>query len=116
MVLESFHRGRTVRCPHCTERNDIPERLDFDNVHRDSIKDADRGGWLLPTAIASLVLCCFPACAFLWWYSGGLIQRAKDQEREVEPTLVWSRWVSIAGSVVWGVVYGVGLVGWAVKL
>lgn len=116
MVLESFHRGRNVRCPHCGERNDIPERLDFEHVHRDSIKDADKGGWLLPSSIAALCLCCFPACALLWWYSGGLIQRAKDQEREVEPTLVWARWVSIAGTVIWGAVSAVFLAGWVSKL
>jgi len=105
MVLESFHRGRNVRCPHCSERNDIPDRLDFDVVHRDSVRDADRGGWLLPVSIASICLCCLPGAAFCWFYAGGLISRARDAEREIEPTLVWARWVGIFGTVVHALIW-----------
>ena len=106
MVLESFHRGRTVRCPHCRRQNDVPDSLDFRRVSRETLQDSNKGGWLLPLAIASSALCCLPVVAWAWWHAGGIIHRAKDEEREVEPTVLWARWVAIAGSVVALIAWG----------
>lgn len=106
MVLESYHRGRNVRCPHCAERNDIPDRIDFEGIRKDSVRDMDRGGWLLPLSLAAAILCCLPASAFTWFYASGLIIKARDAEREIEPTLVWAKWISIVGTVIALVAWG----------
>lgn len=107
MVLESFHRGRTVRCPHCREENEAPENLDFATASDAALKDLDRGGLLLFAAIAgSMLVVCAPVPAAVWWMANGAIARAKDEEREVEPAMVWAKWISIIGT-------GVGVVAYA---
>jgi len=114
MVLESVHRGRTVPCPHCHAANEVPDRLDFEEIHLETLKDADRGGWLLPLAIASTCLGCLPLAAWIWWYAAGLVHRARDVDREIDPTIVWARWVALAGTVLLGL--GLAAIGVAALL
>lgn len=111
MVLEAFHRGRTVRCPHCRGSNDVPEGLEFREATRETLRDANVGGWMLLGSIVSLCLPCTPLAPFLWWYSTARVDRAREAEREVDPALIWTRRLSILGTfelvVVWGL-FGIG--------
>ena len=99
MILEPVHRGRTVKCPHCQGKNEVPDHLDFESAAEASLQDLNRGGLLLFFGIAGSVILCVPVPAICWWMSVGAIQRAREEEREVDPTLQWSKWVGIIGTV-----------------
>lgn len=106
MVLEAFHRGRRVRCPHCRGENDVPEGLEFRTATRETLRDANVGGWMLLGSLFSICVPCTPLAPFLWWYSTLRVQRAREAEREVDPALVWSRRLAVFGTLelflLWG--------------
>ncbi len=106
MVLESFHSGRTVPCPHCRERLDVPPHLDFDRVIAATLRDASRARLLLSGAVAFVVMPVFPVCAFIWWAASGRIHLAEEDEREVDPLLRLARAVARVGTFTGGVVAG----------
>jgi DNA-directed RNA polymerase subunit RPC12/RpoP len=103
MVLESFHSGREVPCPSCAERLDVPPHLDFERISAATRRDAATGKVLLSLAFAFAVMPFFPISALVWWYASGRIDKALEEEREVDPLMRLARAVARAGTVLGGI-------------
>ncbi len=112
MVLESYHRGRTVPCPRCRASNEIPQNLDFTEVDEKSRRDSDRGARLMTLAVAGFAACCLPLSGYVWWAASGAIHRAREEQREVDPLLLTTRLVAAIGTLISGIAV-VTLGGWA---
>ncbi len=116
MVLESYHQGRTVPCPWCDAKEDVPENLDFDTVYSNRAKDEERGKLLLALSVAGGLLSCLPVTAIVWWMSSGRIALAREEQREADPLLLNARVLAAVATIVhlliWiGICVGSGVVG-----
>ena len=113
MEIERRHRGHGVPCPWCLAENVVPENLDFLAADVAAARDHRKAGWLLALSIFSFFACCLPGAAFVWWYTSGLIGRARDEERTVDPMLLSTRHVAVLSSATSAIAWVLALVGWA---
>lgn len=103
MVIERHHVGASWPCPRCKAATEVPENLDFDTMLAANAEDHRRATRLLVATIVSGVLCCLPLSAFLLWQASGMIHRARDADREVEPLLLTTRAVAAMFTAIDGI-------------
>ncbi len=105
MVLESYHRARTVPCPWCGAQETVPENLDFEHVYLRRSDDERSGRWLLTAAVVGMIVCCLPVSAIVWWLSHGRVVKAREDQREADPLLLNARVVSAVATPIEAIVW-----------
>lgn len=99
MVVESYHAGRSVPCPWCRARNDVPTSLDFLAPDVAQAKDEARGGRLLMFAVLGLFSCIAPLEAWVWWSAHGHLRRAEEDGRPGDGLVRAARAIAAVGTV-----------------
>jgi hypothetical protein len=101
MRVARANSGRVMRCPACLRRIDVPVDLAFDDADEGAARDRRRA-WSLQVAVGlSAIPGCVPVLAGVWWIAAGSVQRARDEERAVDPMLLNARNASAVLTIAW---------------
>ena len=98
-VIRMRERGHGVACDGCGGVIDVPENLDFPD-YVDLYEDRVLARNVRDIALVSLLMACAPAAAIAWWLASNATQRAVDDSRPLDPSLVRAR--RLAGAIAVG--------------
>lgn len=104
--------GKDVACTKCGAPCPVPANLDFLGADVAAARDVHSGGWLLTWLTVSMALCCVPVTAWVWWRTSGLIERAREEQRVVDPLLTTVRATSIVATCLLFLIYVAAFSSW----